>query len=155
MNSKSIGKGEDITQPGDSIEQRQAEKWLLDALSRELEVKLTTRKFELDGASYIQLDGYCESPPVLCEAWSHIGPPKSGQKHKVMTDAFKLLFTNEIIGCNAQCILLFADRDAAEPFIHKSWMAQCIEKYGIKVRVIEFPPEIKAKVLKAQERQCR
>jgi len=155
MNSESIGKGEDITQPGDSIEQRQAEKWLLDALSDKLGAKLTTKKIELDGAIYIQLDGCCESPSILCEAWSHIGPPKSAQKNKVMTDALRLLFANETIGGNAQCILLFADRDAAAPFIGNTWMAQCLKKYSIRVEVIEFPPEIKTKVLKAQKRQYR
>ena len=156
MNSKSIGKEENITQPGDSTEQQQAGKWLLDALSNKLGIKLVRSKIKLDGATHMELDGYCESPPVLCEVWSHIGLPKSAQKNKVMTDAFRLLFANERTGGNAQCILLFADQDAAKPFINNnSWMAQCLKKYSIAVEVIELPQEIKTKVLEAQERQYR
>ena len=140
---------------GDSLEQRKAEGWLMDQLSKKLGTKLEKRKFTLEGGSWIELDGYCESPLTLCEAWAHVGPPKSAQKNKVMTDALKLLFANIQVGGNAQCILLFSDCDAAAPFIRDTWMAQCLKEYGISVEVIEFPKDMKDKVLEAQKRQYR
>ena len=140
---------------GDSSEQREAEAWLIDALSRKLGVTLTKRRWPLDGGSWIELDGFCKSPLVLCEAWAHIGPPKSAQKNKVMTDAFKLLFVNALVKGNGKRILLFADYDAAAHFQGRSWMARCLNEYDITVEVIGLPPELKGKVLKAQKRQYR
>jgi hypothetical protein len=140
---------------GDSSEQRKAEEWLVNALSKKLGVALTKRKWFLDGGSWIELDGFCESPMILCEAWAHIGPPKSAQKDKVMTDAFKLLFVNALVKGGGKRILLFADHDAAAHFQGKSWMAQCLNEHNIIVEIIELPPELKTKVLKAQQRQYR
>ena len=141
--------------PGDSSEQQEAENWLLDCLSRHLGVTLTKKRFSLDEGGWIELDGFCESPLVLCEVWAHIGPPKGGQKNKVMADAFKLLFLNTLVKGDGIRILLFADREAAAHFQGKSWMAQCLNKHGIIVEIIELPLELKTKILKAQKRQYR
>ena len=140
---------------GDSSEQREAEIWLLRELSNKLGITLTKKKLGVDKGSWIEMDGFCESPLILCEAWAHIGSPKPAQKNKVMTDAFKLLFASTLIKSNGKRILLFADRDAAAHFQGKSWMAQCLKEYNIEVRIIELPEELKAKVMKAQERQYR
>jgi len=141
--------------PGDSSEQQEVEEWLVDALSKKLGVTLSKKTWSLDGGSWIELDGFCESPMILCEAWAHIGPPKSAQKNKVMTDAFKLLFVGTFFEGNGQRILLFADPDAGAHFQGKSWMARCLREHDIRIEVIELPPELKAKVLKAQRRQFR
>jgi len=140
---------------GDSSEQREAETWLVDCLSKKLGVTLTKRKIPIDGGSWIELDGFCESPLVLCEAWAHIGPPKSAQKNKMMADAFKLLFANALVKGDGKRILLFADREAAAHFQGKSWMAQCLNKHNIIVEIIELPLERKTGILKAQKRQSR
>jgi len=141
---------------GDSREQREAEAWLVGALAEKLCIRLTKRKWYLDNGSWIELDGFCEVPLILCEVWAHIGFPKSAQKHKVMTDALKLLFVKETLVKNeGKCILLFADYRAAEHFQGKSWMAQCLKKYNIAVEVVELPLELKFKVQAAQKRQFR
>jgi len=140
---------------GDSSEQQETEQWLVDALSKKLGVTLTKKRWFLDGGSWIELDGFCESPMILCEAWAHVGPAKSAQKNKVMTDAFKLLFVNALLEGNGQRILLFADDDAAAHFQGNSWMARCLNEYDITVEVIELPRQLKAKVLNAQKRQYR
>jgi hypothetical protein len=143
------------TQPGDSSEQQAAEQWLLGALSGKLGVRLTKKRWRLDGGSWTELDGFAESPLILCEAWAHVGPPKSAQKHKVMTDAFKLLFASSLLGRDSRRILLFGDHEAAKHFQGTSWMAQCLRDYGIEVQVVDMSPDLKAKVLDAQARQYR
>jgi hypothetical protein len=141
---------------GDSSEQRKAEEWLLNALSSKLGVELIKRKrFLLEGGSWIELDGFCESPMILCEVWAHIGTPKSAQKDKVMTDAFKLLFVNEVNKGDSKRILLLADRKAAAHFQGKSWMARCLKEYNIMIEIIELPPELNKDVKEAQKRQYR
>ena len=145
----------DLRPPGDSSEQQVAERWLLDALSDKLGVVLSKRRFPLGEGSWFELDGFAESPLILCEAWAHVGTVKRGQKQKVMTDAVKLLFANALCGGDARLILLFADSDAASHFQGNTWMAKCLSQFGIDVNVIEMGPELKADITKAQERQFR
>ena len=141
--------------PGHSTEQQEAEEWLIDSFSKKLGTKLTKRRFSLQEGSWIEVDGFCESPLILCEAWAHIGPPKSAQKYKVMTDAFKLLFVNTLAEGTGKRILLFGDHQAAAHFEGKSWMAQCLRKNNIMIEVVDLPSELRARVLRAQERQYR
>ena len=142
-------------EPGDSSEQQEAERWLLDALSAKLGVKLTKRRWQLGGGSWTELDGFSESPLILCEAWAHVGAPRSAQKHKVMTDAFKLLFVSRLLETDGLRILLFGDHEAAKHFQGNSWMAQCLRQHGTEVEVVDMSPELKARVVNAQKRQYR
>ena len=141
-----------VTLAGENSEQQKAELWMISALSKKLGAELTRRKWSLEGGSYIELDGYCESPKILCEAWAHIGILKTSQKNKVMTDAFKLIFVNKLVKGNSKLILLFADHEAAAHFKEKTWMAQCLKEHNIIVEVIELPTELKTEILKAQKR---
>ncbi len=140
------------TNKGNSDEQRKAEEWMINEFFNRHKVKLSKRKFNLENGSWIELDGYCESPSTLCEAWSHIGTPKSAQKDKVMTDALKLIYLNMHIKENSKLYLLFADNEAAAHFKGKTWMAQCL---NIIVEIIELPPELREEVKSAQKRQYR
>lgn len=146
-----------MTKPdGDSSEQREAEIWLLDSLSQKLGVSLTKKKHFLSNGSWIELDGFCQSPLILCEIWAHIGSPKSAQKNKVMTDTLKLLLVNEaLFDGQGKCVLLFADQKASEHFNNKSWMAQCLNHYHISIEVMPLPAELEIRVLSAQKRQFR
>lgn len=64
---------------GDSSEQREAEEWLVNALSTKLGLSLTKKRLDLPEGGWIELDAFYESPLVLCEVWAHICPPKSAQ----------------------------------------------------------------------------
>ena len=140
---------------GDSAEQRKAGDWLLQQISERLGVPLTSKRIPLDGGSYVELDGFSESPTVLCEIWAHIGPPKGAQKNKVMTDAMRLTFVRQRLGGDAKCVLVFADSDAAAPFQRGTWMAECLSHFGITVEVVSMPEPMRDRVLKAQARQYR
>lgn len=142
--------------PGDSKEQQDAEKWLVSYFAQGKGVKLVKKKWTLLNGSWVESDGFCESPRIICEAWAHIGIPKSAQKNKVMTDVLKMLFIDSLEKSRkSSLVLLFGDEKAAEHFKGKSWMATCLKRNGIEVKVIKFPEEIKEKILKAQERQYR
>lgn len=152
---ENITKGTRGKPPGESREQQEAESWLMSRLSKKLGIKLEKRRLRLDGGSWLELDGLCESPLVLCEAWAHIGSPKSAQKNKVMADTLKLLFVNELFKTVGKRILIFGDNQAASHFQGKSWMAQCLKRNDITIEIIELPHELKTKVLAAQKRQYR
>ena len=141
--------------PGDSSEQRYAEKLMLDWLSERLGVKLAKKRFSLPGGGWLEVDGGSKSPSILCEAWAHLGPPKSAQKQKVMADAFKLLYASQLGSGPVQMILLFADSEAARHFKGDSWMAQALRASGIEVHVAELSEPVRATIRKAQTRQFR
>jgi hypothetical protein len=143
--------------PGDSSAQLEAEKDLLKGYFNKCRLTFVEKKkFNIEGDGWIEIDGFCESPLILCEAWAHIGVPKSAQKHKVMTDAFKLILVNRLFfNGGGMCILLFADNEAASYFKQRSWMAQCLKEYNIAVEVVELPKDKRDNVLNAQKRQYR
>jgi hypothetical protein len=151
----------EVTEPadvlaGDSAEQRAAEAVMLDALSRELAIDLAKRRLATKAGAWTEIDGVCESPPVLVEAWAHQGRPKSAQKAKVMTDAAKLVWAEATFyPAGARKILLLSDPIAAGHFRGSSWMAAALVNFGIEVRTVELPSDHLAAVLRAQARQIR
>lgn len=140
--------------PSDSSEQRKAEVALIAGLSKELGVLLQKRKLDLKTCA-IQIDGYSENPPIMCEAWAHRGKPKGGQPHKVLTDAFKLLFADTLLGKIHRKILVFADEAARKPFVEDKWQAQCLKHFGFETYVVSLPKDQLERIEEAQERQRR
>ncbi len=128
---------------------------MLDWLSERLGAKLAKKRCSLPGGGWFEVDGASESPSILCEAWAHLGPPKPAQKHKVMADAFKLLYASQLASRPVQMILLFADAEAARHFKGESWMAQALRANGIDVHVAELSEPVRATIRKAQTRQFR
>lgn len=141
--------------PGDSTEQIEAERLLLDRLSIDLGVKFHKRPFPLPAGGWVEVDGVCDDPLILCEAWAHQGPPKSAQKHKVMADAFKLLYVAGLFGHNPRKILLFGDKAAADHFRGRSWMAQALQAQNVEVLTVDIPEEKRLALREAQKRQFR
>jgi len=103
-------------------------------LGKALDASLAKKRFELPEGGWLEIDGCCESPRVMCEAWAHIGTPKSAQKNKVMADAMKLLFAVSLAPGNQRLILAFTDESAASHFRGDSWMAQALKEKGIDPR---------------------
>jgi hypothetical protein len=141
--------------PGNSVEQQEAEGLLLGLLGKSLGVTLVKKRFELPAGGWMEIDGYCDSPRMLCEAWAHIGKPRQAQKYKVMADAMKLLYSASLAPCQQRLILAFADDDAAGHFRGDSWMAQALKAKNIEIHVVQLPSEVREKIVLAQERQYR
>jgi len=144
--------------PGDSSEQRSAEQVILDLVGDVEGVTLERYPLLLEDGSRMELDGFSSDPLVLCEAWAHIGAPMSAQKHKVMTDALKLVVARSSLGPSTRCkaILAFCDEDAAGHFNGSTtWMAQALRQLDIDVSVVEVPPEVRESIIAAQKRQYR
>jgi hypothetical protein len=141
---------------GDSREQKEAEKWLIEALSKKLNLSLTKKRWDLPEGGWIEVDAYSESPWVVCEISAHMGKPRPGNVRKVMTDAFKMIFIESLFhDGKGRKILLFVDQEAAALFQKKSWEAQCLKYHGIEIEIIELLQEMKEKVINAQKRQVR
>ena len=142
-----------VINPSTSREQREAGMVLTNALSSSLGVKLKEKQLRLEGGATVEIDGYSDEPPILCEAWAHYGEPKGSQPFKVMTDALKLIFTEKCLGRRFSKILLFSNEKARKPFTGKGWKAQVLRSYEIETRVFPLPEGQIKEVIEAQKRQ--
>jgi hypothetical protein len=143
---------------GDSAEQRNAETVMLELLGQELRIHFDKHRHKTEHGATTEIDGVCPDPPTLVEAWAHQGAPKAAQKHKVMADAAKLAWAAAAFYPNgARKILLFSDPMAAAQWLpsSRSWMAVALTHFGIEVRVVELPAEVRVGVVAAQTRQYR
>jgi hypothetical protein len=118
-------------------------------------VNLTKRSLDLPEGGRLELDGASDEPPIIVEAWAHIGRAKSAQKHKLMTDAFKLIFAAQFVSPNTRKILLLADPQAGNHLRGSSWMAQALKASRVEIRTVELAPEVVATLHEAQRRQFR
>ena len=140
---------------GDSSEQRGVEPEMLEKLGARLGIELKGRKFHIRGGTRLEIDGVCETPLVLCEVYAHHGSLKSGQKHKILADAFKLVYAERLRGKPAQKIILLADKKAAVPFQGKKWIAEAMRIFDIRIEVVTLEPKSAERVRQAQARQIR
>ena len=81
---------------------------------------------------------------------THVGKLRGGQRHKVSTDALKLLAIREAHP-DARLILAFADAEAARSV--SGWKAQTLKANGIEVRVVDLDQAERERIEAAQARQ--
>jgi len=138
--------------PGDSAEQREAEREILEAVSRELGVPLDGKP---DIAQRMQLDGFQDGDlPICVEIWAHQGPAKSAQRAKVMKDMCKLLYVEKLLGRPCRKILAVSDPQCLG-FLDNSWQGQFAAEFGIERIVVPMSVDMRERVRQAQTRQYR
>lgn len=143
--------------PGSSQEQRDAERVMLELLGRRLGRELQPARIVLKSGVRVEIDGADEARELIVECWAHQGPPKGGQRHKVLTDALKLTWIGSTMYPRPEMVLCMSDAAAAAPFqpSSMSWAAQALQDLGIRVEVVELPEELRDAVMAAQKRQYR
>lgn len=128
---------------------------LIDLLARKLGTSLVKKQIGLPGGGWLEVDGASDSPPIICEAWAHIGSAKGGQKHKLVTDAFKLVFAGQLLPPETRKILVLGDADAVQHLRGRGWMAQALRANNIEIGVVDVPKEMRERLREAQRRQFR
>jgi hypothetical protein len=149
--------GTDVVEcsPGDSAEQQRAELEIVAAFALRRGLALVPTKFMVGDGVCVNVDAVDAEQRVLCEAWAHIGPPKSAQKQKVMTDALKLLLVERHLGYACRKVLLFADVEAHRRFVGKNWMAEALRRFDIEAALEPISDGLRERVVNAQKRQFR
>ncbi|HEX5983980.1 MAG TPA: hypothetical protein VFY69_07230 [Solirubrobacterales bacterium] len=127
-----------------------AEATILTALSKAIGVPFTQGVTLPVGAAHVRPDGVAADESAFAEVFAHIGKLKGGQRHKVSTDALKLLAIRETRP-NARLILAFADEVAAASV--SGWRAETLKANGIEIHVVSLSAEARAKIKAAQVRQ--
>lgn len=134
----------------DSSVQIAAEATILTALSKAIGIPFTQGVTLPVGAAHVRPDGVAADESVFLEVFAHIGKLKGGQRHKVSTDALKLLAIRETHP-NARLILAFADEAAAASV--SGWRAETLRANGIEIHVLSLSAEDRARIEAAQARQ--
>jgi hypothetical protein len=142
---------------GSSREQRDAERVMLDLVGPRLGVALEPATITVPSGARVEVDGADVGRTVLVECWAHQGPPKSAQRHKVLSDALKLTWISTTIYPRPRLVLCMSDPLAAAPFqsTARSWAARALQDLGITISVVELPADVRHMVELAQERQYR
>ncbi len=132
----------------DSKVQRDAEATVIEQVNRRLGIDLVGRSLSLPGCS-VDVDGYYETDGTITiiEVWSHIGPAKSAQRNKVLTDVLKLALISKHLqdqkpDAVINAYVIFIDKDAEKVLTNKSWGATAAQTFGVKSIVVEIPQDL-------------
>ena len=135
-----------------SREQQDAEAVVLSALSAELGYVIAPRRLQLPRGASVEVDGVADEPRTFVEVFAHQGVLRGGQRHKVSTDALKLVTLGRAYP-DARLILAFCDEAAATPLRGRSWKAESLRTWGVEVHVVGIDDLTRDGLLAAQRRQ--
>jgi hypothetical protein len=125
-------------------------------ISREVEAlvgrELEERTVKLSSGAPVRVDGVDAEETVFVEIFAQQGPVKGGQKHKIATDALKLITLGRSRP-HAELILAFADAEAATYATKGTWMSEALAAWNVKVYVVELEGTIRDGIRSAQVRQ--
>lgn len=146
------------TDPGDSAEQRAAEPVILALASDRLGVDLRPERLRTPGGRRVEIDGVGRTGSavaVLAEVNAHQGPVLSGQRRKLLSDAFKLHWAGTFHDPRPRLVLCLACEEAARTFRPgaNTWAAEALQALGIGVEVFDLDDG--GAVRRAQDRQRR
>ncbi len=117
----------------DSAEQRAIEIDVRRALETMLAVTFADPDPLLRG---LKLDAFAPGPPpVLVEVFAHVGPSKSGQRHKVANDMAKLLLAERRLGVPCRKMIAVIDQ-AAIAHHGRGWVGEFAKEFGFEVIVV-------------------
>lgn len=117
----------------DSAEQRAIEPEVLRVLATSFAVTFTDADPRLRG---LKVDAFAPgAPPVLVEVFAHVGPSKSGQRHKVANDMAKLLLAERRLGVPCRKVIAVIDR-AAIAHHERGWVGEFAQTFGFEVIVV-------------------
>jgi hypothetical protein len=122
---------------------------LLAAAAERLHVRLSPSHLDLAPGTRISLDGFAAGPPALAvKVFSHIGPLKTGQRHRVLASALKLAAVRKVVP-GARLLIVLGDDDAARG-VRGGWRRIGLEALGVEVLVLPLPLEIAARLRSTQ-----
>lgn len=142
------------TSKSDSSEQQNAEGFMAVIAEEWLgcHVERNAKVFLSDGV-HIEPDLYSEENKVICEISAHIGSLKVGQKHKFSQDILKMLLLEKSKGTQFRKVIIVADKKVEDYLNGNSFIAESIRQFGIEIKRIDLPKEIRDSVSNAQTRQ--
>lgn len=123
---------------------------ILSAVAKQLGVVLQQKvKLGFEEA-WMEVDGATADESVLVEVFAHVGKLRGSQKHKVSTDALKLIALKEARP-EARLILALGDQAAVDSVT--GWKAAVLKRHGIELLAPQLSDVDLAELLAAQGKQ--
>lgn len=147
-----------VTDPhlSDSAAWRQAEIAIIDAVNRREGLHLAPKPFECDDGVAVELDGYCEEPLVLCEAYGRLGYVAGTTIHKACTDALKLAWLRDTRMPEARVIIAIANAGLEQRLAKgRGWVPEMLRWLRVEVINVELPEAILDAIKSAEGRARR
>ena len=140
--------------PSLSEVQQEAEEVALELLRDRDGYKTITQKEIAIGGSTCKPDGVNGPGTKIVEIYARVGKLKGAQTKKVATDILKFAAIQKQPGHeNAKCEIWFVDDQARKSIT--GWMKEAANLFNVELRLAtDFPEELKAKLVKAQDRQA-
>lgn len=113
--------------------------------------ELVSATLKLEGGAAVQVDGAAADESAFVEIFARQGALKGGQRHKVATDALKLITIGRSRP-SADLVIAFADEQAASYATKGTWMSEALATWGIKV-LVELDEDVRDGIRAAQVRQ--
>jgi len=136
----------------DSSAQQGAEPLIREKVAEYIGKPLTPKTLKLDGGTSVQVDGSTSDESVFLEIFARQGALKGGQRHKVATDALKLITLGRSRP-DAQLIIAFGDAEAAAYATTGTWMSEALATWNVTVLVVELEDAVRDGIRAAQARQ--
>jgi hypothetical protein len=141
-----------VSHQSDSAEQRDAEKLIREAVAAHLGTPLEEATIALERGARTVVDGVAADRSAFVEIFARQGALKGAQKHKVATDALKLV-TIRRSWPTARLVIAFADETAANYATTGTWMAEALAAWDVEVFVAEIDDAVRDGIRAAQIRQ--
>ena len=121
----------------DSSCQREIEKIIVDKIALEKGIEFI-KKVTIKSVNF-EFDFYNEKEKIIGEIYAGIDKINPGSRKKVITDCFKMVYAEKLLGYPCEKRLIFIDEKIKKVFTRDSWIANAIMHYEIKPEVIEIP----------------
>lgn len=144
------------THKSSSHVQLQAENVIFRKVEELLNLKLerNPKIYLADNAfTYMQPDFYSSEHCIIGEIFAHIGKPKKAQDNKIANDILKMLLLEKVTGKQHRKIIVVCDQAEKKKLDGQSVLAESIRQFDVEIMPIAIDDNIKAEILKAQERQ--
>lgn len=142
--------------PSNSRVQLEIEKEVVAILSKRDKIDFQTGQIPL-GIENVNFNFdfhfFSEDLNIIGEIYAGIEKISAGSRKKVITDCFKMVFAEELLGYKCDKRLIFIDEDVKKTFTGDSWAAKAIEKYKIKPEVIKISEEDLKKLIATKKLQ--
>ena len=103
--------------------------------------------------TYMQPDFYSQEHSIIGEIFAHIGKPKKAQDNKIANDVLKMLLLEKVTGKQHRKFIVVCDQAEKKKLEGQSVLAESIRQFDVEIMYIAIDDNIKAEILKAQERQ--
>lgn len=100
-----------------------------------------------------EFDFYNKEKKIIGEIYAGIGKISPGSRKKVITDCFKMVYAEKLLGYPCDKRLIFIDEKIKSVFEGYSWAAKAIDSYGIEIKVEGISEEDMEKLKNTKELQ--